>query len=596
MVRQRYPRLLVIGILPALLVLVGPTGSTCGCASGEGGGCRIGLLPWVRHPRLLLVNQVGYEIGLAKRALAANTGWWSRKRPFQLIDVSTGQVVADVPPGMVARDPESRDRLQRVDFTWFEQPGTYRLRRGRLESRPFRIGSGVFRETLDALLRSYLYQRCGVALSDPLTGISHPPCHTQPVTVVRDDPYHRRGEALSVTGGWHDAGDFGRYASTTAVTAGRLLYLAERFPEFAHDHLAIPESGNGVPDILDEAAVGVRWLLAMQRPDGAEYRKVAGTRWPEPGPPDADVQQQFVYGISTHETAKAAAVFAMAARLYPARSPELADRALRAARAAWAFLEAHPAPLVDRQPGDDTGSGCYMTFDDPDQTRPHDDSRDRFWAAAELYLTTREESFQTWIERRLPGMDYTLFGWRDPSAQGMLDLLQDGSVPAVWHGQIRERLLARAGYLLEQVRNSGYGIATPEFVWGSNRNAAEDGVTLVMAYQLTGDRPYLDAAVAQADYLLGRNHFDTAFVTGVGSRSVQHPAHAYARSLGVVLPGFLVGGPNTDAQDGVARPGRGPLSWVDRADSYATNENAIDYNPPLLTLLMMLMSPGGEGG
>ncbi len=578
-----------VGVLPAifLVLLLGPV---AGCA-----GCGLSSVSWKGRVRAILVNQVGYETRLAKRALAANTSRRWQDRTFELVDVSTGRVVADVPPGAVVRDRLTRDRLQLVDFTWFEQPGTYQLRQGKLASAPFRIGHPVFRETIDILLHSYLYQRCGVALHDPVTGVRHAPCHTAPVTVARDDTYHRRGELLRVTGGWHDAGDYGRYASTTAVTAGRLLFLAEQFPDMAHDHVGIPESGNGVPDILDEAAVGVRWLLAMQRPDGGVYRKVAGRRWPPPGPPEQDTQPQFVYGVSSAETAKAAAVFAMAARLYARWDLELSSRALDAARAAWRFLEIHPGPMVDHHPDDDTGSGCYVTFVGPDRTVVQDDTRDRFWAAAELYLTTGAGSYRDWIEQVLPGLDYTLFGWRDPSAQGMLDLLLASSTPEAWRSHIRAALLARAGYLLEQVRHSGYRLTTTDFVWGSNRNAAEDGVTLALAYDYTGDGPYLDAAVAQADYLLGRNPFDTVFVTGVGTHSVRHLAHGYARFLGRVLPGFLVGGPNSEAQDGVARPGRGPLSWVDRADSYATNENAIDYNPSLITLLMMLTRLGGQG-
>ncbi len=583
--RTNEPLKLILAL--ALLLVAGSRWTGCGCRPTAGTGCLPGR-PLVRHPRLLVVNQVGYRLGLCKRALVVNQVRRAGKDEVALVDAATDEIVALVPPGPPERDPQTRDRIQIVDFSWFDQPGTYFLRQGGLRSPPFLVDSNPFQTTIDQLMRAYHYQRCGVPLADPHTGIAHPPCHLQDPRLARDDPYHRKGDRLHVVGGWHDAGDYGRYVSTTAVVVGRLSHLAEQYPGLLHDHLNIPESGNGIPDLLDETAVGLRWLLAMQRPDGAVYRKVAGSHWPAPGPPQNDTQPQYVYGISSHETAKAAAATAMAARVFRTWDPDLADRAIQFARRAWGFLERHPEVILDRHPEDDRGSGCYMTFDDPEKTRPHTDAGDRFWAAAELYLTTGEPTFRRYLEPRVGNLPYTLFGWRDPSALGMLDLYLSNQIPETWRRAIAARIMERAGYLLENVRNSGYRIATSNFVWGSNRNTAEDGVTLALAYRITGQRDYLDAAVAQADYLLGTNHFGVSFVTGVGSNPVQHLAHAFARARGVRLPGFLVGGPNARAEDGVAPRGRGPLSWVDNAESYATNENAIDYNPALVHLLAEL--------
>ena len=66
-------------------------------------------------------------------------------------------------------------------------------------------------------------------------------------------------------GGWHDAGDYGRYMVTTGISAGTLLWTWEIYgKKIENISLRIPESGNGTPDILNEARWGLEWMLKMQ--------------------------------------------------------------------------------------------------------------------------------------------------------------------------------------------------------------------------------------------------------------------------------------------------------------------------------------------
>ena len=156
--------------------------------------------------------------------------------------------------------------------------------------------------------------------------------------------------------------------------------------------------------------------------------------------------------------------------------------------------------------------------------------------------------------------------------------------------QMKQKLLERADRLLEIVNRSGYRLAIDKFIWASNKMIAEEGITLFYAYKLTENQAYLKAAVDQLDYLLGRNHFNLSFITAVGSNSVRHVHHRVAVAKKTVIPGLMVGGANTEAQDGIAPKGLGPLSYLDDERSYATNEYAIDYNASAIALMGMVMA------
>jgi len=539
----------------------------------------------------IVINQVGYYPGRTKAAFLINPNN-STTNQVKLLDAKTRQTVFVAQLGQPLRDSASQDLIQTIDFTDFNQEGSYYLKLGNLESYSFQIGRNIYQDAFTKLLRSYYLQRCGVAINDPVTGLNHPPCHLSDGIIAHTDNFHQAGESFSATGGWHDAGDFGKYVGPTAVTVGRLLSLYEQYPNlFSDRQLTIPESGNNRPDLLDEVKVGLDWMLKMQRKDGALYRKLSGKNWPGEIMPNEDTQPRFVYGISTPETGKFAGAMAMAARVYAPIDSGLAQNYLQAARKAWGFLQTQPAMRVDWFAGDDSGSGKYLASEwDPEESLKTDQD-DRLWAAAELLITTGEESFEQYLSQNLPTFDYTLFEWKDPSPLAMSNYLMrtGGKGSEDVKQQIKQKLIGRADALLQKVNRSGYRLAIDKFVWASNKMAAEEGITLFYAYKLTGNKDYLKAASDQVDYLLGRNHFNLSFVSGVGTNAVQHVHHRIARAKRVVIPGLLVGGPNTEAQDDIAPKSLGPLSYVDDERSYATNEYAIDYNASLIGLMGLLM-------
>jgi endoglucanase len=539
-----------------------------------------------------LFNQLGFKPGWRQQVFLASAERDGRPLHATLLDSAGTAMLREVDAGVAHRDADSGDWLRRLDLGTGLPAGRYLLRIAGADAARIEIGDQVYQPLQRALLRAFYLQRCGPALDDRETGLAHAACHAQDALVAHDDDLLQKGHALQAGGGWHDAGDYGKYISTTAVAIGRILQAYERDPlRFATDATGIPESGNGIPDLLDEMRVGLDWMLTMQRADGALYRKVGGGQWPTNLTPNEDRQTRRAYGVSSPETAKAAAAWAQAARLYRGSQPALAAGYLAAARRAWAWLATvTQAQRMDVHEGDDSGSGPYRANDMDSEAALQVDWDDRLWAATELYLSSGEEPFLQVMRRLVPNAPLTLFEWKDPSALALSYLLwhpalQDQTALAKL---VRPRFLQRARGLAEGLQHSGWRIANRRFVWGSNKMTVEEGITLCLAYQIGGNPEYLAAARDQLHYVLGRNHFGKSFVSGIGSDAVQEVSHLWFQVRRHPIPGLFVGGPNQAEQSNIAPRGRGPLSWVDDTRSYATNEFAIDYNASLFGLLAQL--------
>ncbi|MGE5483060.1 MAG: glycoside hydrolase family 9 protein, partial [Bacteroidota bacterium] len=466
------------------------------------------------------------------------------------------------------QDPLSGESIFIVDFSGLTSPGRYVVQAGEgLASPPFEIGTGFLSPLFVTVTRSYYLQRCGIEVNDPVSGIAHGICHQLDGLLRHSDPFGEAGSRVDVRGGWHDAGDYGKYSTTTAVTVGQLLLLYQLFPSaFPDGQLAIPESGNGTPDLLDEARVGLEWLLKMQRVDGAVYHKLGPDRWPGMILPEKDRARRYVYGVTSQDTAKAAAVWAMGARLFRPFDTAFADRLLQAATRAWQFLVEHPETVDGARPGDDAGSGGYRDASDAD---------DRFWAAAELYAATGDPSFARFVGLifRMSDVDVREVSWTDASAIGIIDLVmgQMASTNAAadptgdlieyevadLREKLRQLILERADEMVSKARLNPYGLLLEagDFVWASNKTALARAMLLLVAEYLdpvAARSLRLDVATRQLDWVLGANPLGKSFVTGIGTNPVLHPHHRLSEALGRPVPGLLVGGPNSRAEDNIA--------------------------------------------
>lgn len=212
-----------------------------------------------------------------------------------------------------------------------------------------------------------------------MTGLRHEAGHKQDAQAKMyfSDSFHQEGDALDVSGGWYDAGDYGKYISTATLSAAQLLLAYELHPDhFPKGQLQFPPSLSGpasdktdqnqLPDLLAEVKFELDWMVKMQRPDGAVYHKVGGKQWPGFILPEQDVQDRYIYGLASYDTAQYAATMAMASRVYAPFAPEYAKE-LTKAKKAQQFLEKNPSASFRNDPGQNDGSGGYEKYTDQDE-------------------------------------------------------------------------------------------------------------------------------------------------------------------------------------------------------------------------------------
>lgn len=553
---------LTAALLAPLLLLAG-----CAPAPTSGGGGK----PMARVT--VALDQVGYLPAAAKVATVASAPGDKGVVPaeFAVIRADTGeQVLRGTLTGPTTEPEASGGETWLADFSTVRAEGAYKLIiQGSGESPVFRVGSQAYGDLFAKALRSYFLQRCGVALDDPVTGLKHAACHVSPSVLEAD-----RSVKLDTAGGWHDAGDYGRYMPTAALTAGQLLMLAEFVPKAAMVQL----SGT---DLLSEVRFELDWMLKMQRSDGAVYHKVTTENFPGFILPEQDTAPLLVYPVGTHSTALFAAATARGARTYKAADPAYADRLAAAAAKAWGWLAAHP-DLINPPVGN---TGPYL---------PGSDKGARLWAAAELFALTGDPVYERYLAGRLPG-GVAAPNWENPADLAWLTYAFTPAANPTARGHAEAVILKQADYWAGKAGDHPYGVAlgADQYEWGSAKTTQAIAMHLLLANRLRPDPAYVRAAEAQLHWVLGRNPLGRSFVTGVGTFPPLHPHHRLAAATGKVVPGLLVGGPNDRGQDKAVPPGLGPRSYADGQDSYSSNEPAIDYNAPLVFVAGWL-SYGGD--
>ncbi|MGX1135269.1 endoglucanase [Streptomyces glaucescens] len=560
------------------------------------------------------VNQVAYLPSGPKNATLVTDA--VERLPWRLKNAD-GAVVArgwTVPRG---EDASSGQNVHSLDFGAYKTRGKgFTLVADGETSRPFDIGTSAYDRLSTDAAKFYYTQRSGLAIRDDLRpGYGRPAGHVGVAPNQGDtDVPCQPGVCdyrLDVSGGWYDAGDHGKYVVNGGISVWELLSTYERAlhartgeaGRFRDGTLDIPESGNKVPDLLDEVRWELDFLLKMQVPDGQPlagmaHHKIHDENWTGlPLLPSDDPQKRELHPPTTAATLNLAAVAAQAARLYKPYDAEFAARALAAAREAWAAAEAHPAVYADENDG--IGGGAY-----PDRA-----VEDEFyWAAAELYLTTGEQRFADFV-RTSPVHTADIFGplgfdWARTAAAARLDL---ATVPSRLPGRdkVRQSVVKGADRYLSTLKAHPYGLPyAPDdnrYDWGSTHQVLNNAVVMATAYDITGSAKYRDGAVQTMDYVLGRNALNISYVTGYGDVSAQNQhSRWYARQLDPNLPnppaGSLSGGPNSSIQDPLAQSKLqgcvGQFCYIDDIQSWSTNEITINWNAALARVAAFVADQG----
>ncbi|HSC68715.1 MAG TPA: glycoside hydrolase family 9 protein [Cellvibrio sp.] len=534
------------------------------------------------------VNQLGFLPESAKWAVVPAGAATS----FKVIDVATNAEVLSGTLSAAATWSASEESVRLADFSSLKTAGNYLIRvEGVNDSYKFTIANDAYNAVNAASIKAFYFNRNSAELLAAHAGVYARPLghadtqvlvHASAATATRP-----AGTVISSPKGWYDAGDYNKYIVNSGIATYSLLAAYEHFPVmFDGQDLSIPESGDTVPDLLNEALWNLEWMLTMQDPDdGGVYHKLTNKNFDGTVMPHQATSQRYVVQKTTAAALDFAAVMATASRAlaqYEAQLPPnmSAAKMLAAAESAWTWAQANPA-ITYKQP-DDIKTGEYGDGNLTDEFA---------WAAAELYITTKKDAYYTAMK---PTETWaTVPSWGDVRSLGWISLAHHrDQLTAIADKQlIANRIDGVATNLQSVWAASPYRVTMQknDFVWGSNSVALGQAMMLVQGYKLNGKREYLDAAQAMLDYVLGRNATDTSFVTGYGDKSTLHPHHRPSEADGIAapIPGFIAGGPQPGQQDksgcSVAYPSNiAAKSYLDHYCSYASNEIAINWNAPLV--------------
>lgn len=542
------------------------------------------------------LNQLGFYPAWPKTAVI--TGVPANDR-FFIVDVASGDTVFAGRSEQPRQSAYSATKTRIAGFSLLQKTGRYDVVVPGHRRVSFSIQDHAYKEVAIGVLKGFYYQRSDIPLEKAYAGRwSRPAGHPDTAVFIHPSaagPGRAAGTVIRSPGGWYDAGDYNKYIVNSGITMATLLSAWEDFSAY-FDTLRtnIPESNNDLPDILDETLYNLRWMLTMQDEDGGVYHKCTNASFDGMVMPGVTTLPRYVVQKSTAATLDFAAVTAQAARVvrqFEKQVPGLADSCVRAARKAWQWSLLHPAIVYSQR----TINPQY----DPDITTGEYGDRSLYdewlWAAAELFTTTADEMYFPVIAERMKDR-VALPTWSQVGMLGYYTLIKNEKLlPPSCTPFIRaakDSVLRIAGSYTDRAAANAFatvmGQSGRDFVWGSNAVAANQGILLIKAYLISGDKKYLEGALTNIDYLLGRNATGYCFITGYGSLSPMHPHHRPSVADGIAepVPGLLAGGPNPGMQDKCTYQYTEPeTAYTDADCSYASNEIAINWNAPVVYLL-----------
>jgi endoglucanase len=555
--------------------------------------------------------------------------------PGATVQVRTpaGEVVFSVPTdgGSIrskGADRGSGDQVWWVDFSPIQARGSYHLFSPSLNARSYEfvIEPDVYHDVMRTALKSFYFQRCGVAKTAAYAGAwaDGTACHRTDASTGPAAGHADRG-LRDLTGGWHDAGDYNKYLWSAASNAILfLLHAWENEPgAFPDGTLNIPESGNGVSDLLDEVRWELDFLLKMLNPDGSVLSMVhAEGSANGASPPSADTTRRFYRDPTLESGAVFAGSCALAARVFKAAGERAYAATLKnAAVSSWGWLQ-----------------GQW-------------NSPERVWAAAEIF---RMDSTITSARRYVDG--YHVDNWSRVrfdatgyDAHAAVTYVQAaGATPGVV-AAMRASIARQVDQIFVSDDLYRNGMPISSYHWGSNATRAGQGVFLLEAARLgaTGSHTAAECRRHALDILHffhGQNPLSMVYLTNMTSfggehsswqffhnwfgqsqspysranyvgkpSSVLEPHYPYFRevdnhairddntsALGPA-PGFVPGGPNRN-YSGDATPPRGAVwpnrfyrDWNDQAiwtaRTWEITENSIGYQGPYVALVAAFVLP-----
>jgi endoglucanase len=586
--------------------------------------------------RAIHLNQTGFLEHGPKRATVVTDA----AGPFAwTLETAGGAVAASGETTPFGFSEDAGHAVHTIDFSDFDEAGDgFVLKADGAESAPFAIAADLYRPLKYDALAFFYHQRSGIEIDADLVGAewARPAAHAPDMATCyrgkddRGDAWRPCAYTLDVSRGWYDAGDHGKYVVNGGISVWTLLNYYERIENdparraaFEDGAVAIPEAGNGVSDLLDEARWELDFLLAMQVPEGTKmmlprgdqtrakklkfsevdasglvHHKMHDENWtPLPTPPHLDKEKRYLSYPSTAATLNLAASAAQCARVFRGVDDDYAAQCLSAAEKAYAAAKRLPDILAYQVT--EGGGGAYgdSTLED-----------EFYWAAAELYAATGDEKYRDDVTssphflaapKGDAGSTNDIF-WSGVQTLGTLTLLlSPENLSEKERTKARAAIVAAADAFLAQSEKDGYGAPFGRsYNWGSNGDMANRGVVMAYAYDATDEEKYRSGVVAVTDYLLGRNPLGQSYVSGYGENPMKAPHHRFwAKAADPSLPGpppgALAGGPNeSSSPDPISKRVHSDCvaqtCYADEVEAYSLNEVAINWNAPLFWIAAFL--------
>jgi hypothetical protein len=363
----------------------------------------------------------------------------------------------------------------------------------------------------------------------------------------------------------------------------QLLMAYQNTPAVFTDDFNIPESGNGIPDVIDEVKFEIDWLKKMQYPNGSVALKVGTKVFADASPPSSETTPRYYVPACTSSTIATAGMFAHAAYVYggfAGLASEVTDLRTRAVNA-WNNYSG----IASKQTACDSGVVHAGIAD-----RSLDEQNAlAVVAAVYLYAITGDTTYNDYVKANYNKnymQPYRDIGWtryNPEHGEALLFYSTLSNADATVKNAIRQDKQ-------NDVNNNSniYGfnssdlyrsfLDNPQYHWGSNQPRANYGNSNVDAvvYNLPGTvgaTSLNTRAVEVLHYFHGVNPFGTAYLTNMNSLGSTYSLNAIFHAWFTVRsplwgdvrtrtygppPGYVPGGPNSSTGVGLAPPAGQP--------------------------------------
>ncbi|WP_018344355.1 glycoside hydrolase family 9 protein [Cytophaga aurantiaca] len=532
---------------------------------------QFGYLPEANKVAVIRDPQTGYD---ASDAFTPSSN-------YALINATTSAAVFTASPVQWksgTTDVSSGDKAWWFDFTSYATPGKYYVKdvTQNVRSAEFVIADTVYKNVLKAAMRMLYYQRSSFAKAAPYagTGWTDAASHTGALQDKNARLYNNLTSAATekdLHGGWYDAGDLNKYTPWTANYVITLLTAYQENPTVFTDDFNIPESGNGVPDILDEVKWGIDHLLRMQQSDGSCLSVLGSAS----GTPPSAATGQSKYGpATTQATLKCAEAFALASKIYKQANPTLytayAATLQTQAIAAWTWANANTNVQFNNSTSSPTVAAGNQETDDLGR------KTSKLGAALYLYDLTGQATYLTYFESNYT--DMPLVAWSSAISQYFLEsqslLMYYLSLPGInttIANNIRTKTVTainKSGDFANALTNQSdpYRSFIKDYNWGSNQYKSNYGNLFWELNAHTVDNAsnndlYLKASEEYLHYIHGVNPLQLVYLTNMATYGAEQSANEMYHTWfadGSTLwdrvgtstygppPGFLMGGANNN--------------------------------------------------